>query len=379
MDFYEGKDVPHGEVRSLRYFSNARLRTGSTARSPGFRWAPRTRSGPASPTSTSFPILGSFSGTVLASMDVKNSYGGALNNASEFNKRVRLLFIAAGTAEESRLKAAHHAREEFEKGGIKYVWYESPGTAHEWPTCRRDLNEFAPRPFRDCSPAYRRPGAFRFQETIMHTMIRRSVQFIVLALAFSLISGQAQRPDRTNKAGVSDSIAAKKPVFAGACKACPWGILAKVTADALSFYGYQTTICWVCWSSFGRQGAFPGAAGLACRSFEMLRTALRDDALRAVGGDPHHTAVGVTGPQSAVRFRQDAFGALQIVAGVLQFGFVDAEIKYRVHGVPLTSIKALDSIFAKCACFVALYATLSQRPSSSTDPRLSRFALRLRY
>ena len=85
----------------------------------------------------------------------------------------------------------------------------------------------------------------------MYTMIRRSVQFIVLALAFSLISGQAQRPDRADKAGVSDSIAAKKPVFAGACKACPWGILAKVTADALSFYGYQTTICWVCWSSFG--------------------------------------------------------------------------------------------------------------------------------
>jgi hypothetical protein len=50
---------------------------------------------------------------------------------------------------------------------------------------------------------------------------------------------------------VSDTIAAEKPVFAGACKACPWGILAKVTADALSYYGYRTTICWVCWSSFG--------------------------------------------------------------------------------------------------------------------------------
>jgi hypothetical protein len=49
----------------------------------------------------------------------------------------------------------------------------------------------------------------------------------------------------------SATIAAKKPVFAGACKACPWGILAKVTADALSFYDYHTTICWVCWSSFG--------------------------------------------------------------------------------------------------------------------------------
>ena len=40
-------------------------------------------------------------------------------------------------------------------------------------------------------------------------------------------------------------------MFAGACKACPWGILANVTADALRFSGYQTTICRVCWSAFG--------------------------------------------------------------------------------------------------------------------------------
>lgn len=75
--------------------------------------------------------------------------------------------------------------------------------------------------------------------------IRRLVHCIVLTVALSLISAHAQNP------APSATIAAKKPVFAGACKACPWGILAKVTADALSHYGYQTTICWVCWSSFG--------------------------------------------------------------------------------------------------------------------------------
>ncbi len=73
----------------------------------------------------------------------------------------------------------------------------------------------------------------------------------VLALTLFLISGRAQTPQPPSSHAVSATIAAKKPVFAGACKACPWGILAKVTADALSFYGYQTTICWVCWSSFG--------------------------------------------------------------------------------------------------------------------------------
>ena len=70
-------------------------------------------------------------------------------------------------------------------------------------------------------------------------------------IAVSLVFGQAQRPPEGSATGVSPAILAKKPVFAGACKACPWGILAKVTADALSYYGYQTTICWVCWSSFG--------------------------------------------------------------------------------------------------------------------------------
>lgn len=46
-------------------------------------------------------------------------------------------------------------------------------------------------------------------------------------------------------------IAIKRPVFAGACKACPWGVLASITQAALKPYGYDVKICWVCWSSFG--------------------------------------------------------------------------------------------------------------------------------
>jgi len=30
------------------------------------------------------------------------------------------------------------------EAGIKHVYYESPGTAHEWQTWRRSLHEFAP-------------------------------------------------------------------------------------------------------------------------------------------------------------------------------------------------------------------------------------------
>ena len=65
---------------------------------------------------------------------------------------------------------------------------------------------------------------------------------IVLASAILFAGdGSAQSP----------TIASKKPVFAGACKACPWGILAQVTADALKFYGYDTQICWTCATSVG--------------------------------------------------------------------------------------------------------------------------------
>jgi S-formylglutathione hydrolase FrmB len=32
--------------------------------------------------------------------------------------------------------------------GIQAIWFESPGTAHEWQTWRRSLYDFAPRLFR---------------------------------------------------------------------------------------------------------------------------------------------------------------------------------------------------------------------------------------
>jgi len=73
----------------------------------------------------------------------------------------------------------------------------------------------------------------------------------VFVIAYGLLSRPVPLPAQSTGSGASRTILAKTPVFAGACKACPWGILAKVTADALSFYGYQTEICWVCWSSYG--------------------------------------------------------------------------------------------------------------------------------
>ena len=33
------------------------------------------------------------------------------------------------------------------RSNVKHVFYESPGTSHEWQTWRRDLKDFAPRLF----------------------------------------------------------------------------------------------------------------------------------------------------------------------------------------------------------------------------------------
>ena len=56
--------------------------------------------------------------------------------------------FGAGSAEERMLKPALAMHDELEKAGIKNAFYQSPGTAHEWQTWRRDLHEFAPLLFR---------------------------------------------------------------------------------------------------------------------------------------------------------------------------------------------------------------------------------------
>jgi enterochelin esterase-like enzyme len=69
-------------------------------------------------------------------------------NPAEFSKQVKLLWIGTGTVERDSNPNILRLHEALEKAGVKHVYYESPGTAHEWLTWRRDLNEFAPLLFR---------------------------------------------------------------------------------------------------------------------------------------------------------------------------------------------------------------------------------------
>ena len=60
--------------------------------------------------------------------------------------------------------------------------------------------------------------------------------------------GQAFVRPRTQSTGGAPQtgIAAKRPVFGGACKICPWGAMAEVVQAAMKPYGYDVQICHNC-------------------------------------------------------------------------------------------------------------------------------------
>jgi enterochelin esterase-like enzyme len=93
-----------------------------------------------------FAYIGSFSGAIR-NFDVKSSYSSVFQDAAAFNKKVRLLWFGAGTAESAMHNTAQAAHEALDQAGIKNVFFECR-FAHEWQTWRYDLRDFAPRLFR---------------------------------------------------------------------------------------------------------------------------------------------------------------------------------------------------------------------------------------
>jgi enterochelin esterase family protein len=109
-----------------------------------------------------FAYIGSFSGPILQDLkvgtltvdrkpepfDAKTAYGGAFADPSTFNKRVKLLWLGVGSAEPELFRSGiGGAVAALRKAGVHLEYFESSGTAHEWQTWRRDLNDFAPRLF----------------------------------------------------------------------------------------------------------------------------------------------------------------------------------------------------------------------------------------
>jgi enterochelin esterase family protein len=99
-----------------------------------------------------FSYIGGFSGAAFRQQnaDVKEMFNGVWADADAFNKKVKLVYISIGTAEPERMyngvKGFHEA---LQAQGINHIYYESPGTAHEWQTWRRSLRQFAGLIFKD--------------------------------------------------------------------------------------------------------------------------------------------------------------------------------------------------------------------------------------
>jgi len=101
-----------------------------------------------------FSYIGGFSGAggmlVLGDrkLDPKADYNGVFADPAAFAKKVHLLWLGVGTNEPERMRAGlERLHTSLLEANIQHVFYESPGTDHEWQTWRRDLKDFAPRLF----------------------------------------------------------------------------------------------------------------------------------------------------------------------------------------------------------------------------------------
>ncbi len=100
-----------------------------------------------------FSHIGGFSGAAGMldnhDLDARSDFNGVFADPAAFAKKVHVFYLGVGTAEperfKSRIRALHEA---LDKAGIQHVYWESPGTDHEWQTWRRNLKDFAPRLFR---------------------------------------------------------------------------------------------------------------------------------------------------------------------------------------------------------------------------------------
>jgi enterochelin esterase-like enzyme len=100
-----------------------------------------------------FSYIGGFSGagSLLLrerQLDPKTDYNGVFADPAVFTAKVHLLWLGVGTSEPERMRTGmQRLHSALDTARIKHVFYESPGTDHEWQTWRRDLKDFVPRLF----------------------------------------------------------------------------------------------------------------------------------------------------------------------------------------------------------------------------------------
>ena len=100
-----------------------------------------------------FAYMAGFSGTMnglsTEPLEPATAFHGIFKDGAAFSSKVKLLWLGMGTDEPNPFPGAIGAfRSMLDKAGVKYVYFSSAGTSHEWLTWRRDLKDFAPRLFR---------------------------------------------------------------------------------------------------------------------------------------------------------------------------------------------------------------------------------------
>jgi len=100
-----------------------------------------------------FSYYGGFSGTAnypdSDEIDVSSFLGGKYKDGNALNGKIRLLWLGLGTKEPAPFpKSVAAFRNMLMRQGIRYEYYESRETAHEWLTWRRCLYQFASKLFK---------------------------------------------------------------------------------------------------------------------------------------------------------------------------------------------------------------------------------------
>lgn len=94
-----------------------------------------------------FAYIGGFSGAGQIDLNqLDKAYNGVFKDPKAFNDKVRVFFLGIGS--EERPERTKNLSDGLKAAGINNIYYESPGTAHEFLTWRRCLNEFAPLIFK---------------------------------------------------------------------------------------------------------------------------------------------------------------------------------------------------------------------------------------
>lgn len=100
-----------------------------------------------------FSYYGGFSGTAnypsTDPIEATSFLEGKYKDGNALNKKIKLFWLGLGTKEPSPFpKSIGAFKNMLDQQGIKYVYYESPETAHEWLTWRRCLHQFASKLFK---------------------------------------------------------------------------------------------------------------------------------------------------------------------------------------------------------------------------------------